>query len=99
MEEVAYCTEHISAYVGTDRGAEGIRFNEATDEQISEWKSGKRALWRLEVYDTNGQPMAHALYDRCELDRVEMRRDELESFDVDRGWSEAGAPQIRTIGL
>jgi hypothetical protein len=43
-----------------------VRFDPATDEQLKEWKEGKRPLWRFELMWPDGEWEVQGMCDRVE---------------------------------
>ncbi|MEP9374242.1 hypothetical protein [Mesorhizobium sp. KR1-2] len=43
-----------------------VRFEPATEEQLQEWKNGKRPLWRHEIMWPDGTWETQGMFDRVE---------------------------------
>ena len=43
-----------------------VRFDPATEEQLQEWKDGKRPLWRCELMGPDGEFFTYGMFDRVE---------------------------------
>lgn len=50
----------------TDSARRIIRFDPATEEQLTEWKEGKRPLWRQEIMWPDGQWETMGMFDRID---------------------------------
>lgn len=43
-----------------------VRFEPATEEQLTEWKDGKRPLWRYELMWPDGQWEVQGMFERID---------------------------------